>query len=66
MQLLHLGIKYWEAESLSKIGSIIGIPLKSDKYTMEKTMLHYALLLIELDVAFMKFIEFINDKDVLV
>ncbi|KAJ8423017.1 hypothetical protein Cgig2_016783 [Carnegiea gigantea] len=68
VQLSDLDIKYWGAESLSKIGGIMGIPLKSDKYTMEKTMLDYARLLIEMpmDGTFPKFIEFINDKDVLV
>jgi len=34
VQLSGLDIKYWGAQSLSKIESIMGIPLKSDKYTI--------------------------------
>ncbi|KAJ8420630.1 hypothetical protein Cgig2_002710 [Carnegiea gigantea] len=46
-RFLDLDIKYWCLESLSKIDSILGIPIKTDKYTKEKTMLKYARLLIE-------------------
>ncbi|KAJ8419338.1 LOW QUALITY PROTEIN: hypothetical protein Cgig2_024013 [Carnegiea gigantea] len=56
------------AESLSKIGSTLGIPLKTDHYTKERTMLRYARLLIDisLDSSFPDFIEFFNDNEVLV
>ncbi|KAJ8421553.1 hypothetical protein Cgig2_004598 [Carnegiea gigantea] len=33
---LELDIKYWGLDSLSKIGSILGILIKTDKYTKEK------------------------------
>ena len=42
IQLPDLDIKYWGMESLSKIGSLIGIPIKIDQYTRDKTMLRYA------------------------
>ncbi|KAJ8438217.1 hypothetical protein Cgig2_011579 [Carnegiea gigantea] len=53
-------------ESLSKIGSSLGIPIKTDKYTKEKTMLKYARLLteIQIKVDFPEFIEFINEHNV--
>ncbi|KAJ8422267.1 LOW QUALITY PROTEIN: hypothetical protein Cgig2_000655 [Carnegiea gigantea] len=68
VQLPALDIKYWGAESLSKIGSTIGIPLKTNRYTKDRTMLKYARLLINvsLDSPFLNFIEFLNDHDVLI
>ena len=53
---------------MSKIGSILGIPLKTNRYTKEKSILQFARLLIEmpLDGNFPDFIDFINDNDVLV
>ncbi|KAJ8420047.1 hypothetical protein Cgig2_011170 [Carnegiea gigantea] len=61
-------MKYWGVESLTKLGSILGILLKTDHYTMKKTLLQYARLLIEmpLDSMFLEYIEFINDNEVLV
>ncbi|KAJ8438666.1 hypothetical protein Cgig2_031631 [Carnegiea gigantea] len=52
-------------QSLSKLGSILGIPLKTDKYTKEKTMLKYARLFVEIPLEgnFPDFIEFANEKD---
>ncbi|KAJ8427719.1 hypothetical protein Cgig2_022193 [Carnegiea gigantea] len=46
--LPELDIKYWGMQSLSKIGSMLGFPLKIDKYTKEKSMLRYARLLVEM------------------
>ena len=53
---------------MGKLGSILGIPIKTDRYTLEKTRLHYARLLIDikLDESFPDFIEFVNDQDVVV
>ncbi|KAJ8429723.1 hypothetical protein Cgig2_024975 [Carnegiea gigantea] len=39
----ELDIKYWGAESLSKIGSVLGVPIKTDKYTRDN--LHNQLLM---------------------
>jgi len=52
--------------SLSKLGSTLGIPIKTDKYTMDKTRLNYARLLIDIAIKgdFPGFIDFINDQDV--
>ncbi|KAJ8435839.1 hypothetical protein Cgig2_003862 [Carnegiea gigantea] len=53
--------------SLSKLGSTLGILIKTDKHTMEKTRLSYARLLIDIlvDGFFHEFIDFINDQDVI-
>ncbi|KAJ8431113.1 LOW QUALITY PROTEIN: hypothetical protein Cgig2_015681 [Carnegiea gigantea] len=66
--LPDLDIKHWGTESLSKIGSMLGIPLKTNQFTLEKMMLNYASLLIkmELEGPFPVYIDFINDNDVLV
>ncbi|KAJ8419993.1 hypothetical protein Cgig2_031557 [Carnegiea gigantea] len=47
---------------------MLGIPLKTDKYTKEKSMLKYARLLVEmpLDGNFPEYIEFVNEKNVLI
>ena len=54
--------------SLSRLGSILGTPVKTDKYTMEKTRLKYARPLIEIPVddSFPGYIEFANDQEVVV
>lgn len=53
---------------MSKLGSTLGILIKTDKYNMEKVMLKYARVLIEmsLDGPFPDTIEFINDNGVLI
>ncbi|KAJ8421822.1 hypothetical protein Cgig2_000991 [Carnegiea gigantea] len=55
-------------DSLSKLGSIIGITIKTDKYTKENSMIQYARLLIDIPLngAFPIYIEFVNDMDVVV
>ncbi|KAJ8419396.1 LOW QUALITY PROTEIN: hypothetical protein Cgig2_011886 [Carnegiea gigantea] len=68
VQLRGLDVKYWGMESLSKIGSLLSIPIETDRYTMEKSMLRYARMLIDisLDDELPEHIEFANDKDVLI
>ena len=68
IQLHDLDIKYWGLQSLSKLSSILGIPLKTDKHTKEKLMLKYARLLVEipLEGSFPDFIEFANEKNVII
>ena len=68
IQVPELDIKYWGIKSLNKIGSILGIPLKTDKYTKEKSMLKYARLLVEmpLEGRFLEYIEFANKRDVII
>ena len=68
VQFHELELKYWGMDCLGKIGSILGIPIKTDRYTMERRLLKHARLLIEipLDAPFPDFLEFINDQDVVV
>ncbi|KAJ8421923.1 hypothetical protein Cgig2_025978 [Carnegiea gigantea] len=68
IRLPDLDLKYWGMESLSKIGSLIGIPLKTDCYTKERTMIKYARLMIEVPIEgpFPDFVEFFNDEDILI
>ena len=53
---------------MSKIGSILGIPINTDKYTEDKSMLQYTGLLIHvsLDGPFPVYVEFTNDFDLVV
>jgi len=53
-------------ESFSKLGSMIGVNIKTNKHTSNKTMLQYAKVLIEksLDGDFQDTIDFVNDIDV--
>ncbi|KAJ8422390.1 hypothetical protein Cgig2_003260 [Carnegiea gigantea] len=68
IQLPALDIKYWGAESLRKIGSILGIPIKIDKFMKDKQVLRYARLLIGMLIEgpFPEYIDFFNDDDVLI
>ncbi|KAJ8445672.1 hypothetical protein Cgig2_007148 [Carnegiea gigantea] len=54
-------------ESLSKIGSILGIPLKTDRYTKDKQVIRYARLLVEIQIdgPFPEHIEFFNEEGIL-
>lgn len=68
IQFPELELKYWGLESLSKIGSLLGHPLKSDKFTLEKTMLRYARLLVEfpMEGPFPDSIDFFNEEGIMV
>ena len=68
VRFLDLDIKYWGLTSLGKLGSIMGIPIKTDRFTMEKTKLQFARLLIDIKLTdpFPEYIEFVNDHDVVV
>ena len=59
---------YWGTSSLSKIASSLGIPLKTDKYTKDKSMLKFARVLIDIPLGgdFPAHVDFVNDKGVLV
>ncbi|KAJ8423089.1 hypothetical protein Cgig2_023116 [Carnegiea gigantea] len=45
VQFPNLDIKYWGFESLSKIGSIVSFPIKTNRYTKEKSMIKYTRLM---------------------
>ncbi|KAJ8419678.1 hypothetical protein Cgig2_024571 [Carnegiea gigantea] len=51
--------------NLSKLRNLLGIPLKTDKQTMEKTYLNYARLLIDIpfEGPFPEYVDYINDKE---
>ena len=68
IKLPDLDIRFWGIESLSKIGSILGIPLKTDRYTKEKRVIKYARLLIDmpLDGHFPDHIDFFNEEGILI
>jgi len=55
-------------QSLSKLGSVIGIPLKINRYTKDKSMLKYARLLVEMPLEghFPDYIDFANEKNVII
>ena len=64
IRLPNLDLKYWGLSNLSKIGSLIGIPLKTDQYTKMKSMIQYVRLLIEVPIEgpFPDHVDFFNEK----
>ncbi|KAJ8421325.1 hypothetical protein Cgig2_020387 [Carnegiea gigantea] len=68
VQLSKLDIRFWGSGSISKLGSSLGIPLKTDKYTKERTMLKYTRLVIDipLDGPFPDYIDFFHEEEVLI
>lgn len=68
IQLPALDIKCWGSESLSKIGSLLGIPIKTDKFTKDKQAIRYARLLVEMPIErpFPEHVEFFNEVGVLI
>ncbi|KAJ8444542.1 hypothetical protein Cgig2_000821 [Carnegiea gigantea] len=68
IQLPSLDIKYWGIESLSKNGSLLGVPIKTDKITKEKQAIRYARLLVEMPIEgpFPDHVDFFNEEGVLI
>ncbi|PHU14690.1 hypothetical protein BC332_15895 [Capsicum chinense] len=68
VKLPGLEFKHWGPKGLSKIGSLIGKPLMADSNTKKKIGLHFARLLIEVDVGAIlpDVVHFKNEKGVLV
>ena len=50
VKLPQLPLHMWDAESLGKIGSVIGKPLFTNECTANKLMISYARILVEIDV----------------
>ncbi|XP_058732715.1 uncharacterized protein LOC131604280 [Vicia villosa] len=50
IKLPQLPLYLWEAKSLSKIGSAIGVPLVTDECTASKHRVSYAKILVEVDI----------------
>ncbi|KAJ8432309.1 hypothetical protein Cgig2_009742 [Carnegiea gigantea] len=67
VQFPRLDAKYWGTLSLSKLESIIGRLLKTDKPTMEKSKLGYARVLIEVKIRedLPKEVDLITEKGIL-
>ncbi|KAJ8431317.1 hypothetical protein Cgig2_032307 [Carnegiea gigantea] len=63
-----VSLPVWGPESLSKLGSMLGVPIKRDKFTRDKAFLRYARLLIEMQLqdSFPDFIDFVNEHNVVV
>lgn len=68
VQFLDLDLKYWGLKCLSKIDSLLCIPLKTNKCTKERTSIIYFRLMIELPLEgpFPEYVEFINEHDMLI
>jgi len=68
IRLPELDIKYWGSDSLSKICSVLGVPLKADRYTKDKTMINYARVLVEFSIVgpFPETVEFSNETNTLI
>ncbi|KAJ8423638.1 hypothetical protein Cgig2_032926 [Carnegiea gigantea] len=64
----RLELKYWGLDCLSKLGSVLGVPMKIDQRTKDKTYLQYPHLLIDihLNKEFPDYIEFLNDQGVFI
>lgn len=64
IRLPNLALKYSGQQTLHKLVSKVGTPIRSDKATSQKDMLAYARVLIEvkMDQEFTKEIVFVNEK----
>ena len=60
-------MKYWGLDSLSKLGSLLDIPHKTDRHTRDNTSLNYARVLIDiaLEGPFPEYVDYINDKGIM-
>lgn len=68
IQFPELDINYWGSDSLSKVCSVLGIPLKTDRYTKDRTMINYARVLVEFPIEgpFPEVVEFLNETNTLI
>lgn len=68
VQLPSLHPKYWGAPSLSKIGSLLGTPLRMDRATKAKVKIDYARLLVEVQInaPLPDYVELLTENGVLV
>ncbi|KAJ8420053.1 hypothetical protein Cgig2_000801 [Carnegiea gigantea] len=67
VQFSELDIRYWGLERLNKLGSVLGIPIKTNRVRKGKIALQYARMLIKMKVdgPFPNYIDFINDSDMM-
>ncbi|KAJ8422876.1 hypothetical protein Cgig2_017057 [Carnegiea gigantea] len=68
IRLPDLELRYWGLASLSKIGSLIGTPVKTDQFTKSKSMIQYARMLIDVPIEgpFPDYVEFFNERGQLI
>lgn len=50
IKLPNISLACWSADSLSRIGSVVGIPLYADECTAKQSRVSYSRLLIQMDV----------------
>lgn len=50
VRLPHLPLRCWSGDSLSRIGSTIGVPFFADECTTHQLRVSYARMLVEVDV----------------
>lgn len=50
IRLIKLPTKFWGMNSLSRIGSLFGVPLAAHSYTAYRSRVNYARILVEVDV----------------
>ena len=50
VNLPNLLLNYWSLDSLSRIGSLLGVPLYADECTSKKLSISFARILVEIDV----------------
>ncbi|XP_062097539.1 uncharacterized protein LOC133803465 [Humulus lupulus] len=64
IRLQGLGLQYWGTKCLSALVSTIGNPLLVDKVTKERSMMQFARVLVEIEIAeaLPKSIQFLNEK----
>ncbi|VFQ92420.1 unnamed protein product [Cuscuta campestris] len=65
IQLPDLDMKFWSLTGLSKLGSLVGKPVKRDRATAKKTKYSYARIQVEVKVQqeFPKEIKFVDEGD---
>lgn len=50
VRLPNLPLNCWSSDSLSRLGSVVGVPVCADEYTTNQSRISYARLLIEVDI----------------
>ncbi|CAI9116411.1 OLC1v1017547C1 [Oldenlandia corymbosa var. corymbosa] len=51
IQLHGLELKYWNLESLGRLASTLGYPIQADEYTITKSRVQYARILVEMVIS---------------
>ncbi|XP_062100309.1 uncharacterized protein LOC133806201 [Humulus lupulus] len=64
VRLPGLGLQYWGTKCLSALVSTLGKPIMVDKVTMDRSMMQFAIVLVDIDIAdeVPKSIQFLNER----